>query len=160
MVTTWIVKGAPLSWLTWTWSVITMPVTLPLWLLLLGVSICVLLFPIAGRVYAVAFGAGDGENRKPEWKKYRGDLIFGIKWRWRYRKNSIFFMLPLCPHCEHELKVKNAVWHCPNCDFQKNAEQELKTPLSSYETVTTRAAREVERRIRTDEYKQRMQENR
>lgn len=159
LLVTWIANGAPLSWLEWTWSVITMPVTIPLWLLLLGGGICVLLFPLSGMFYEVAFCEGDDENREPEWKKYREDLIFGIKWRWGFRNDRLYTpsLQPYCPNCEHDLKMDD--WHCPNCDFQKNPERELGKPLSSGETLHNRVVREVLRRARTGEYEQHLEDN-
>jgi len=102
---------------------------------------------------------------KPDWMSYTQDLIFDILWQWRYRWESIDSLrtdelIALCPKCKRELALDktNATYRnslsliCFNCDFEKN------TNTRDFFNFKELVIREIQGRIRSGEYKDKIKQ--
>lgn len=101
------------------------------------------------------------ENRSPEFKAYTEDFLFGAKWRWHWAGNTIANPWCYCPRCDATLvydesscyrrytDVKKTDFICENCSSQ--VVTSVTGGNKSY--AIGAVEREIDRRIRTDEYK-------
>lgn len=87
----------------WFWSTITVDVPIPLWLLITGIPILILLIPAITRLSPV---------KTPNFTKYTRDHILGIDWSWKwippnkFRADYKFVELtPRCPSCKSALNI-------------------------------------------------------
>ncbi len=130
----------------WIWNIIVYPVTLPLWLLV------VIIAAVAGVTW-LSLGKGSIYSAHYE---YVRDEIMGLKWEWAWHGGLIYNLIFLCPKCSYQLFVDKtynyegydggSMVNCPNCDFNN-------TWQISTEEFEDRALREIQRRIRTGQYK-------
>lgn len=98
-------------------------------------------------------------NRKPDYLAYTKDKISGINWEWRYDYSYSIIsdsLLPLCPNCSYELLSKNIsqfrvvemiIMQCHRCGFRSS---EFGV---SYYGLRDLVVKEIERKIRTSEFK-------
>ena len=165
-----VITGADV--LAWLWGVTlaALGLALPLWAVFLSFIVCFLLAAFVGSVAARTMR----EVKKPEplWKKYTKDKIFGVQWRWSvHGLGEIGSPSLYCPKCDMQLSILS--WNCTNCDFQDHPSKHftavpnsipVKTsdPLTLAQRerdrlrkhITGRVKNEVERRMRTGEYKE------
>lgn len=59
----------------WVWSIITVDVSVPLWLLITSIPVLVLLIPASTRL---------APDKEPKFIKYTHDHILGIDWSWKW----------------------------------------------------------------------------
>lgn len=102
------------------------------------------------------------EKKSPEFKAYTEDLLFGAKWRWHWAGNTITKLWCYCPSCDATLvyddsscrsiyaNVKKTDFICENCNSQ--VVSSVTGGNKSY--AISAAEREIDRRIRTYEYKE------
>lgn len=147
-----------LSWvwsgLTWCWSGLMSSYSLPGWVLLV-----VFLFSFIGVVSV--FLALRGEPDKPEHLSYVEDFIHGAKWHWQWLSNQIVNLWCYCPRCEATLVYDDSSCHnyladtkktdfiCENCRHSVVAS----IPGGNKTYALGAVEREIDRRIRTGEYK-------
>lgn len=118
----------------------------PITLIFTGILVSVLTLRLAAR-------------REPTPSDYTADTIFGIDWRWRYLAGKIDDeeFSPFCPQprCKSRLEIRrrsaysaidSIALHCPHCGFTQDFDFD-------WSQLQRRAAIEVERRIRTGEFK-------
>ncbi|RAU16432.1 hypothetical protein DN062_18240 [Nitrincola tibetensis] len=87
----------------WLWSTITANVPIPLWLIITGIPILILLIPVITRLIP---------DKEPNFTKYTRDHILGIDWSWKWippnkvRTEYKFDELtPRCPTCKSALNI-------------------------------------------------------
>jgi len=101
------------------------------------------------------------ENKSPEFKAYKEDFLFGAKWRWDWARNNIINLWCYCPSCDAILvyddnscrsryaNVKKTDFICENCNSEV-----VSSVIGGNKSYAIGAAeREIDRRIRTGEYK-------
>jgi hypothetical protein len=139
----------------------------PVWgLVVIGISPIVF---IVGIVCFIVFIKKDpaSQNNKEQfelqslsvWMSYVEDIIFTVLWQWKYFSDGSIntrSLLPLCPKCKRQLKTQESYisfrgagiyMNCFNCDF--------KTDFigGDYYNFSILVIREIEGRIRSGEYK-------
>jgi len=137
--------------LTWAWGVITgtgahliSPSGVPWWLVYAGS------FVLAWVGWRTIRRLNSNED---SWLlQYREDEFMGLRWRWSYRpdgqaKNVGAF----CPRCDLQSPFKADVHYfaiaCRNCGYSSDV------MFESYTDVDIKGALEIQRRIRTEEWK-------
>ena len=140
----------PWLWLgvLWCWEALTGSYSLPGWAWLIVFS-----FGIAGVVVILrAFVP----NKEPEYRSYVEDHLYGAKWRWQWEGDHISNLWCYCPRCDAYLiyseKIYGTDFLCENCAHPVVAT--IQGGDKDY--VLEAVEREVHRRIRTDEYKERL----
>ena len=157
----------------WTWTFYAIQKTLsvftwrlPIWLIILFAGLAAfLIFFWRGRE---SDGARALQNEKvsyqyddyPEFCDFVEDRFFGVVWRWSYdRVNDPVNPVSFCPTCDMQLVIHEShgayraagiittYLFCERCDVEK-AEVEAR-----YRQLESRIIREVQRKIRNDEYK-------
>lgn len=87
----------------------------------------------------------------PSWQTYTSDNFFGLRWRWRYLRESLSDMHTFCPHCDFQVfperasafaAVDRISFHCESCD------RALGTFDESYESLENKACRFVQQKLR------------
>jgi hypothetical protein len=147
---------------------------IPMWgLLVIGISPIALMICI---VVLIAFlqknpqtqTNGESINVQPEppWAKYVEDMIFFVLCQWRYNQHGSIdrnSLILLCPKCKRELDSLSYInykgiidsfrFQCFNSDFN------TEIMYGDYSDFKGRVIKEIEGRIRTGEYKKKMQKN-
>src|SRR6266496_1399533 len=145
-------QGSLVIWfLRLIWRVLATPVTLPVWAIALA-----LFSVIAALAWLVRLAAAT----EPEWLGYRREQVLGAGGEWGYagRMIDVGSLVPLCPRCTHRLSFgradsgqgyyhNHAIATCENCGF-KSADLGV-----TANDLPGRVGREIERKIRTEEYK-------
>lgn len=146
-----------LSWLwsgvVWCWDALVTSYSLPGWVWLL---IFILAFVGLVNIYLSL----KGESEEPEFKSYIEDLIHGAKWRWNWVGNQVSNVWCFCPRCDATLVYDDSSCHrfsdtnktdfiCENCGHSVVAS--ITGGNKDYATGAIR--REIDRRVRTGEYK-------
>ncbi len=97
---------------------------------------------------------------KQPWGRYIKDKFYDINWQWKWGKNEVIDLIPLCPQCYCEL-TEEKVYHpvhgkcftgylrCYHCHFRINMNQDETRYLAN---LIEKAKKEIERKIRTGEY--------
>lgn len=147
-----------LGWLwsgvVWCWEALIASYSLPGWAWL---AIFILALVGLINIYLVI----RGEAEEPEFKSYIEDFIHGTKWRWSWAGNSISNVWCYCLHCDATLvyddsscrdlysDVNKTDFICENCSHGVIAT----ITGGSKDYATGVIKREIDRRIRTGEYK-------
>ena len=143
-----------LTWLwfgvLWCWKALISSYSLPGW-----AWIIVFLFAIIG-VITILQALIPVE--KPEHVSYVEDDMFGAKWRWKWIENRLSNLWCYCPHCDATLvRQVDSILHethflCENCRHS------VITTLRGRDKyfVLGVVEREIDRRIRTGEYKRKL----
>lgn len=142
------------SGLAWCWNGLMSSYSLPGW-----VWLVVFLLSFIGVVSI--FLSLRGEPDKPEHSSYIEDSMYGTKWRWKWVSNQIFNLWCYCPRCEATLvyddsscnnyfaEIKQTDFICENCGHSVIAS----IPGGNKNYAIGAVEREIDRRIRTGEYK-------
>jgi hypothetical protein len=129
------------------------PYPLPIWLLLV---ISILAF-----ISVIKFLLLFTNNKKAEYTKYVKDSIYDATWRWNWKKDGIVDLQCYCPKCDSMLIYDESSCHtrytdviktdfiCEKCDSQIITSIHGGNKKYAINTVK----REIQRRIRTQEYK-------
>jgi hypothetical protein len=147
-----------LSWLwsgvVWCWESLIASYSLPGWAWLV-----ISIFTLIGLVNI--YLSIKGESEQPEFKTYIEDFIHGAKWRWSWAGNQIANVWCYCPRCDATLvyddsscrnylsDIKKTDFICENCGHSVVAS----IPGGNKDYATGAIMREIDRRIRTGEYK-------
>lgn len=137
----------------WTYEALLTSYTIPLWALIL-ISILAL-------STIVRFLINLQGSSKPEHLSYREDFIYGANWRWKWSRNEISNIQCYCPKCDSLLVYDDSSCHTRYTDVTKtdficqNCESQLVTSIhgGNKNYAINAVKREIERRIRTNEYK-------
>lgn len=146
-----------LSWLwsgvVWCWEALVASYSMPGWAWLL---IFILAFVGLINIYL----ALKGESEEPEFKSYIEDFIHGAKWRWSWVGNQISNVWCFCPRCDATLvyddsSCRNFYSDVNKTDFIcENGHSVVASIIGGNKDYATGAIRrEIERRVRTGEYK-------
>ena len=142
------------SGVVWCWDGLISSYSLPGWAWLV-----VFLLALVG-LKNVYIGI-KGESEEPEYESYVEDFIYGAKWRWQWIGNRISNLWCFCPSCDATLvyddsscsslfsNVRKTDFICENCGNRIVAT--VKGGNKGY--ATGAVEREIDRRIRTGEYK-------
>ena len=99
-----------------------------------------------------------------DWRDYVSDELLGLVWHWRYARNEIqeLSLSAFCPHCRHRLQPQQDADHrppgpktapvtllCPHCGFKREFD-------SHFDQLKAKVIAEIERRLNTGEYRQRI----
>jgi hypothetical protein len=107
------------------------------------------------------------QNRsKIEYLKYIEDIIYSAKWRWKWSKGKIVDLQCYCPTCDSILvyddtthmkptELLKTEFICENCNSQIVAT--IRGGNKNY--AINAVKREIERRVRTQEYKTSIKNN-
>lgn len=147
-----------LSWLwsgfIWCWESLIASYSLPGWAWLV-----IAVFALIGLVNV--YLALKGESEQPEFKAYVEDFIHGAKWRWSWDGNQIVNVWCYCPHCDgtlvyddsscrnYHFNIQKTDFICENCGHIVVAS----ITGGNQHYATSAIMREIDRRIRTGEYK-------
>ena len=88
------------------------------------------------------------DSSEPESHAYTTDEFFGASVSWTWQFGGPHLSPPLCPHCQHELRLSgDYVWYfrCENCDWRS---EEIP---ADWESETKR---HIRRKVRTGEWKE------
>lgn len=147
-----------LSWLwsgvIWCWESLIASYSLPGWAWLV-----ISIFALVGLVNL--YLAIKGESEQSEFKTYIEDFIHGAKWRWDWIGNQITDVWCYCPHCDATLvyddsSCRNYLSNIKKTDFIcENCGHSVVTSITggNKNYATSAIMREIDRRIRTGEYK-------
>lgn len=138
------------------WSFLSSTYPVYGWVLIIaGISVLIIILEIFSALKNI------GRNSEVNnFKSYKEDIIFNVKWRWEWISNSIENLWCFCPTCDatlvytdntvrHYLNNENKVdFTCENCDIKLAS-----IPGSTRYDALNFIKRELERRIRTGEYK-------
>ena len=143
-----------MGWLNW----LQYEFMCPVWLLILlsfsglSVALCVL---------AVCYFL----NRTPDYFSYVSDNIFGIKWQWRWQAGKLreHNLVPFCPRQEcscrldpQEMSGYQAIDDislvCDHCGFTKRFD-------CNWDELRWKVVKEIDRRIRKEEFKEKFRKN-
>jgi len=143
------------GWLNW----LSHQVTWPVWALVL----LALLVPTVALLALRAVSLRQNQWVLQEWAGYRSDHIFGVKWSWRYDTSGISHITGFCPRCDMRLVYSEerldgqppdmfepadcTVFVCEKCGARSE-----RVP-GYFSHVLGRVEREIDRRIRTEEWK-------
>jgi hypothetical protein len=132
--------------------------TIPVWLLSI---ISILAF-----ITLIKFFLLITNNSTVEYKAYVKDFIYGTNWRWRWKKDEIVDLQCYCPICDSLLVYDESSCHTRYTDVSKtdficeNCKSQIVTSIhgGNKKYAFSAVKREIERRIRTDEYKSNISE--
>ena len=93
--------------------------------------------------------------------KYTEDSIYGAKWKWKWQKNQITNLQCYCPNCDSVLVYDDTSSHTRYTDVSKtdficeSCKSQLITSIhgGNKNYAFNAVKREIERRIRINEYK-------
>ncbi len=137
----------------WTYEALLTSYTVPLWVLII-ISVLAL-------TTIIRFLINLQSNTKPEHLSYKEDFIYGANWRWKWTKNEIVNVECYCPKCDSVLVYDESSCHTRYTDVAKtdficeNCNSQLVTTIhgGNKKYAINAIKREIERRIRTEEYK-------
>lgn len=145
------------GWFAW----LAYHVGLPIWILTV-----IAVLPVALALGVVWFISKSRESAEISPEQYTTDTIFNVVWQWRYNGHYIdeHSLSPFCPNesCKCRLSLIEDYQRnyalplgqvpvslvCPNCGFRENFEM-------NSDGLFSRVPIEIERRIRTGDYKKR-----
>lgn len=146
-----------ISWLwsgvVWCWEALIASYSLPGWVWLL-----IFILALVGLINIYLALKGDSEE--PEHRSYVEDFIYGAKWRWVWVHNQISNVWCFCPRCDATLvyddsscrsiysDVNKTDFICENCGHSIVAS----VAGGNKDYATSAIRREIDRRVRTDEY--------
>lgn len=161
LLTVPILRGYVVSFLSWFWSgvvwcweALTASYALPGWAWL---AIFILALVGSINIYLTL----KVEPEEPQFKSYIEDLIHGAKWRWSWVGNQVSNVWCFCPRCDATLvyddsscrslysDVNKTDFICENCG--RSVVASITGGDMDYATSAIR--REIDRRLRTGEYK-------
>lgn len=98
---------------------------------------------------------------KPEHFTYTEDLVYGAKWRWKWTKDEIANIECYCPECDSLLVYDDSSCHTKYTEVVKtdficeNCKSQIVTSIygGNKKYAINAVKREIQRRIRTEEYK-------
>jgi len=137
----------------WTYEALLTSYNIPLWVLLV-ISILALITVIR---FLISFQ----NNEKPAYLSYKEDFIYEAKWRWKWTKDQITNIQCYCPTCDSVLVYDDSSCSTRYTDIAKtdficeNCKSQIITSIhGGNNTYAINAVkREIQRRIRTNEYK-------
>ncbi len=145
-----------LGWLwlavIWAWRGLTSSYLIPGWVLLVTI-----VFALIGILNIIRAFRPESPS---ELESYTEDFLYGAKWRWSWIHNNIFGLWCFCPHCDAQLVYDDSScrrFHdtsrtdfiCEHCGNQVITS----IPGGNKEYAVGAALREIQRRIRTNQYK-------
>lgn len=100
-------------------------------------------------------------NKKEEYTKYVEDSIYNAKWRWKWTKDEIINIECYCPKCDSLLVYDDSSCHTKYTELVKtdficeNCKSQIVTSIhgGNKKYAMNTIKREIQRRIRTEEYK-------
>lgn len=139
--------------IVWLYNILLTSYTLPIWLLSI-ISILAL-------VTIIKFLLLFTNNPLPEYTSYVKDFISGTNWRWKWKKDEIENLQCYCPICDSILVYDESSCHSRYTDVVKtdficeNCKSQIVTSIygGNKRYAFNSIKREIERRIRTNEYK-------
>ena len=140
-----------LQWLQW----LQYQITWPVWALML--------LSLSGLAIAFSIRALTGSlGRIPDHSLYISDNVFGIEWHWCYQGDALYTknFAPFCPNRECSCMldparrssyqaIDDVILVCDHCGFTKDFE-------CNWDTLIRKVVKEIDRRIRTGEFKKTM----
>ena len=129
------------------------PYNYPAWILLLA--------SILGFICLLTLLTLVKKDSKLDNTKYTEDSIYGAKWKWKWQKNQITNLQCYCPNCDSVLVYDDTSSHTRYTDVSKtdficeSCTSQLITSIhgGNKNYAFNAVKREIERRIRINEYK-------
>lgn len=143
----------------WIYDILLTSYTLPVWLLLI-ISILAL-------VSIINFLLLFTNNKKAEYTKYVKDSIYDATWRWKWKKDDIVDIQCYCPKCDSILVYDESSCHTKYTEVTKTdficekCNSQIVTSIhgGNKKYAINAVKREIQRRIRTQEYKTTINKN-
>jgi uncharacterized protein YlaI len=137
----------------WLDEILLSSFTIPVWLLSI--------ISILASVSVIKFFLLLINNSNPEYKAYVKDFIYGTNWRWKWKKDEIVELQCYCPICDSVLVYDESSCHTRYTDVAKtdficeNCKSQIVTSIhgGNKKYAFNAVKREIERKIRTNEYK-------
>jgi hypothetical protein len=108
-----------------TWNFIISSSSIPNWLI--GILSLLSVLVITGFFFAIK-EKSKNDNSIIDWKSYRSDHFFMMKWRWTYNHNKITTINSFCPECDYQIFPKESLsfgiltfdYICEDCGYNSN----------------------------------------
>tara|TARA_B100000700_G_C15044634_1_gene857227 strand:+ start:136 stop:672 length:537 start_codon:yes stop_codon:yes gene_type:complete len=135
-------------------SLLTTPVSTPLWGFLIGVPVLLLTMPFLTSLKA---------KKEPRFLSYRSDTIFDITWSWRWIPPSfhsnhyqIKALTPRCPSCGAVLTINDydgSLVSCinENCSWLWERQHRCGSRISHSSELDSKVRNEIDRRVHAGE---------
>ena len=140
----WLARVWKTLWGFFTWRIPT-----PLWLLAL------LAIPLIA-VIVITVTAFLSSAPPPEFQSYTEERLFNAVWRWEYGSSGIWNLACFCQSCESRLVYSEGqIGYGGNVTklIAEHCTREVSETEGDYDYLEARVKREIDRRIRTGEYK-------
>ena len=147
------------GWLSW----LSFPVTWPVWALILLAFAGLAIACLALAVFYFVTKEASHLNKETSHLDYFSDDIFGVEWNWRYIRDQLDEreLSAFCPNkqcaCRLEPQLRSGAGAvdvvllvCGHCGFSKGFEYD-------WRQLRRKVIIEIERRVRTREFKQRLE---
>jgi hypothetical protein len=139
--------------LEWLYKELLTTYTLPLWL--------ILIVSIFASIYVAKLLLSIQLKSKPEYTTYTQDSIYGTNWKWKWEKEEISNIQCYCPKCDAILIYDDTSSNTKHTELSKtdficeNCNSNIITTIhgGNKNYAINAVKREIERRIRTAEYK-------
>jgi hypothetical protein len=131
------------------WGFLSWRIPTPLWLLAL------LVIPTIA-IVVIAVAAFLTPAHVPEFYSYTEDRLFNAIWRWQYGSSGIWDLASFCQSCESRLVYSDTrALYGPTLTklICEHCSREITETEGDYDYLEARVKREIDRRIRTGEYK-------
>ena len=131
-------------------SLLETPVSIPLWVLILGVPIL---------LFAIPFVASLNTKKEPRFLSYRNDTIFDISWSWRWLSPGFHSsnyqmrdLTPRCPSCSAVLTLNDydgSLVSCinENCSWRWERQHRHGSRIRHSSELDSKVRNEIDRRI-------------
>lgn len=123
-----------------------------LFVVMAGCSLLVVLLAIT---FCWSALLGNEKNPTRNWRDYRTDNLFGLRWRWQYSGGSIVSLYSCCPHCDYQVYAQDFSndrfdphirFICDSCG------QMLGDHRESLASVENKVGRFIDQKIRNDSW--------
>lgn len=151
--------------LRWFWTIILnfdvyirRPAIIPLWFLYLIVLFLLIELLIELSRVDMRYTEQKGQEKSPI--TYKSDKFFDVVWRWKLDSNFYpFSITTFCPSCDMQLYPENLgfgriIFHCDKCNYKGFPLELDEVRLEDW------VSREIQRKIRTGEWKQIIEDKR
>lgn len=135
------------------YNILLISYALPIWALLIISSLAL--------ITIIKFLLLFTNNTKAEYTQYIEDSIYDAKWRWKWAKDEIINIECYCPKCDSLLVYDDSSCHTKYTEVVKtdficeNCKSKIITSIygGNKKYAINAVKREIQRKIRTEEYK-------
>lgn|SRR3990172_993287 len=127
----------------------------PNWLLaLLILAGTVVLVLVGVTLWALLFS----RDAPPSFRSYTEDVVFGIRWRWRYDTGGVIYnLVSFCPKCDYQIFPRNVAAFQPVDRLQYKCEDcgaVVREFEIAFEEIESRVMRHIQKNLRTGAWRE------